>query len=434
MDISQTSAPDWGIAKRIAFRLAFCYLVLYISFDLLAIAVGGNLGSYLYKAYAKIWYPVVPWVGAHILHLKTPVDPVYLIEDGMGDTAFEYVQIFSFLLLAVLGTIAWTLIDRRTKNYREIHHWLRVYVRYVFAFVLLGYGMIKVIKTQFPFPGFSQLLTTYGNSSPFDLLWNFMGYSTAYTFFAGAVEILAAVLLFWRRTVTLGALVAVAGTLNVLMLNYCYDVTVKIASTHLLLLSLFLLAADLGRLANFFLLNRATAPVNLGPAVTSLSMSIVGGGLKFLIIAFAIYLSTKNSLTIHRMNEQAKNMPVYGMYEVEEFKFNGQLLPPLTTDRLRWQKVLFGPWGTGSPMSIVMMDNSLQTYFSARYDADKHTISIVTQNGKTKNILSYSRSDPDHLTIEGSFKADSVSVSLKKIDETKLPLVRSRFSWLNDQL
>jgi hypothetical protein len=352
----------------------------------------------------------------------------------MRDTPFEYVQVFSFLLLAVLGMIAWTVIDRRTKHYREIHHWLKVYVRYVLAFILLGYGMFKVIKTQFPFPGFSQLLTTYGNSSPFDLLWNFMGYSTSYTFFAGAVEILGAVLLLWRRTVTLGALVAFAATLNVVMLNYSYDVTVKIASTHLVLLALFLLAADLSRLANFFLLNRATAPVNLSPAITSRSMRIVGGGLKILIIALAIYLPTKNSLTIHRLNEQAKNIPVYGMFEVEEFRLNGQLLPPLTTDRLRWHKVLFGPWGTASPMSIVMMDNSLQTYFSARYDADKHTISIITQNGKTKNILTYYRPDPDHLTIEGPFKADSVSVKLRKIDETKLPLVSSRFSWLNDQL
>ena len=434
MDISQSIAPDWGTAKRIAFRLAFCYLVLYVSLDLLAIALGGNLGSYLYKAYAKIWYPVVPWVGAHILHLKTPVDPGELIMDGVGDTAFEYVQIFSFLLLAVIATLVWSLIDRRKKPYCELHHWLRVYVRYVLAFTLLNYGMFKVIKTQFPFPGFSQLLTTYGDSSPFDLLWNFMGYSTSYTFFAGAVEVLGAALLFFRRTVTLGALVAFASMLNVVMLNYSYDVTVKITSTHLLLLTLFLLAPDLSRLANIFLLNRATVPVNLSSAFTPRRMRIAAGGLKVLIIAFAIYSPTKTSLTIYRMNEQARRIPIYGMYEVEEFSLNGQSMPPLATDRLRWQKVLFGPRGSLSPMSIVMMDDSLQTYYSARYDGDKHTVTIFTQNGQTKNVLTYSRPDADHLTIEGPFKTDSVSVKLKKIDETKLPLVSSRFSWLNDQL
>ena len=85
-------------------------------------------------------------------------------------------------------------------------------------------------------------------------------------------------------------------------------------------------------------------------------------------------------------------------------------------------------------MSIVMMDDSLQTYYSAKYDSDKHTVTIFTENGRKKNVLTYSRPDLDHLIVEGPFKEDSVLVKLKKLDETKLPLVSARFHWLNDQI
>jgi hypothetical protein len=134
------------------------------------------------------------------------------------------------------------------------------------------------------------------------------------------------------------------------------------------------------------------------------------------------------------MNEQAREIPIYGIYEVKEFSRNGQLLPALTTDPVRWRKVLFGSRGTLSPMSIVMMDDSLQTYYSAKYDSDKHTVTIFTENGRKKNVLTYSRPDVDHLIVEGPFKEDSVLVKLEKLDETKLPLVSSRFHWLNDQI
>jgi hypothetical protein len=261
-----------------------------------------------------------------------------------------------------------------------------------------------------------------------------MGYSMSYTFFAGALELLGALLLFFRRTTTLGALVSGATMLNVVMLNFSYDVTVKLGSMHLLLMAIFLAAPDLGRLANVLVLNRPTAPVAPGPTFSSRWMRVCAPGAKILLITFAVYSSTRLSLTLHRMNEQAREIPIYGIYEVKEFSRNGQLLPALTTDPVRWRKVLFGSRGTLSPMSIVMMDDSLQTYYSAKYDSDKHTVTIFTENGRKKNVLTYSRPDVDHLIVEGPFKEDSVLVKLEKLDETKLPLVSSRFHWLNDQI
>ena len=62
-------------------------------------------------------------------------------------------------------------------------------------------------------------------------LWWFMGASIPYIIFAGAAEVLGGLLLVLRRTAALGALVAFAVMVNVMMLNYCYDAPVKLYST-----------------------------------------------------------------------------------------------------------------------------------------------------------------------------------------------------------
>ncbi|HVS63755.1 MAG TPA: hypothetical protein VMT85_09690 [Thermoanaerobaculia bacterium] len=81
-----------------------------------------------------------------------------------------------------------------------------------------------------------RLSQTIGESSPMGLLWNMMGYSRLYNLFSGGVDVLGGVLLLFRRTATLGALVAIGAMANVVLLNFAYDVPVKLYSMHLLLM------------------------------------------------------------------------------------------------------------------------------------------------------------------------------------------------------
>ena len=78
--------------------------------------------------------------------------------------------------------------------------------------------------------------------------------------------------LLWRRTSLLGCFVCIPVMTNVAMLNWMFDVPVKLYSTHLLLFGIALLAPDLPRLCAFFLGNRrcrrptCTSPVGVGCA------------------------------------------------------------------------------------------------------------------------------------------------------------------------
>ena len=92
------------------------------------------------------------------------------------------------------------------------------------------------------------------------LLWTFMGYSTVYTIFAGLGEVIGGAFLLFKRTRLIGSLIVIAIMSNVVMLNFAYDVPVKLFSTHLLLMAIFLTVPDIKRLSNLFFFNRAIAP------------------------------------------------------------------------------------------------------------------------------------------------------------------------------
>src|SRR5207247_2041507 len=75
----------------------------------------------------------------------------------------------------------------------------------------------------------------------------------------------------------LGALVAFGVMIQVAALNFCYDILVKLFSSHLVLMCLFLIAPDLPWLARVFVLGRGAGPRPLVPLTRreSLDRSLV---------------------------------------------------------------------------------------------------------------------------------------------------------------
>src|SRR4029079_10973623 len=119
---------------------------------------------------------------------------------GSGDTTYDYIIIFCIFVVAVIGTLIWTAIDKNKKSYRELYYCLTIAVGFYVGLTLIGYGFAKIFKTQFPYPGLNRLLQPYGNSSPMGLAWTYLGFSTGYNLFMGVAEILDVLLLF-KRTV-----------------------------------------------------------------------------------------------------------------------------------------------------------------------------------------------------------------------------------------
>jgi hypothetical protein len=412
------SAPvRWGLAKRILFRFTCVYFFLYIfPFPL-------DLIPYVDVAiapYQTLWQSFVPWVGQRVFGVEITV-----FTNGSGDTTYDYVRVFCFAVLAALAALVWTLLDRKRAHYARLDEWLRVYVRFSLAVAMISYGAYKVIPSQFPSPPLDRLLQPFGDASPMGLLWTFIGASKSYEFFSGAAEMLGGLLLIARRTTLLGALVCIGVMGNVVMLNFSYDVPVKLYSSHLLLMAVFLALPDVRRLANLFLFNRAAEPAEIRPLFKRVWLNRVGLACRTLLIAGITGFTLFGSL----QSEFASKSPFYGIWNVDELEIDGQLRPALVTDASRWRRVVFD---YPSMLGIQLMSDSRQRFF-LKMDPAQGIFNLTKRDDpQWKSALSYRQTAPGVLSLEGTMDGQKIRARIRRIGNPKFLLVDRGFHWINE--
>ncbi len=312
----QTVKP-WSTPRVIAFRALFCFFIL-IDFPF-PMSLFPGIQRLLFW-YETAYLALSVWVGKSIFHLKY----ISTARNGSGDKTTDYLALFCIVVITLVATLIWSIVDRKRRHYTTLFEFLTVYVRFALAVALISYGMYKIVPSQFPAPTLAALTETYGESSPMHLLWTFMGFSPAYNVFAGSCELLAGLLLMSRRTTPLGSAIAAAVLLNIVMLNFCYDVPVKIYSCELLAQALFLLAPHMHRLAAVFVLNRRAEPVLLAPRFTRRSLKIAHFVLKACLISFVLFTTARQSVAQRsRMQSVLLKPPLYGLYEVQKIAFIG---------------------------------------------------------------------------------------------------------------
>ncbi|MFD4433089.1 DoxX family protein, partial [Nocardia sp. NPDC058497] len=407
-------APTWHPVTRLAFRFSVAYLGLFcmwmaqISFVFL-----GVLALQLPEE-AIAWQmlslaPVSSWIGEHVFGVEAE-----LAMNGSGDQAAIWIQCGLVLVAAVLVTVVWSVLDRRRLAYPRLSSWFLTVLRLCVGGQMLFYGFAKLIPTQMPEPALTTLLLRVGDLSPMSMLWTQVGSSPAYEMALGAAEVLAGLLLFWARTATLGAMLSVISMAQVFLLNLTFDVPVKMLSGHLLLMSLVLLAPQARRLANVLVLERDSGPMvqpplfdsarkNRWAAVVQIAAGLwVTGGL--------IYLATQ------QWDEYGGGAPkpeLYGIWEVTEFTAEASPVPPLTTDPVRWQRLIIDAGSAG----YQRMDDSVVPVV-ATFDTEAHTMTLAAapsapgQTPAATTTFTVDRPADDRLTVRGELDGRPVTVTL----------------------
>lgn len=413
---------EWSPARRVGFRFVFAYLVLYsLPFPIGTLPLTAPIRGW----YDKLWHLVVPWFGAHVLHLAKPVT---IFTNGSGDTTYDYVLLLVNLTIAGLAAVIWTLLDRRARAYPRLALGLRIYVRYVLAFALLAYGSFKVIQTQFPYPPLDRLVEPYGEFSPMGVVWSWMGASYAYNLFAGLAEMTSGFLLFFRRTTMLGALLGIAVMGNVVVINFAYDVPVKLYSSHLLLMAIFLVAPDAKRLVDACLLNRAIPSAELGETFSTKRARVSARVLKTALVVAGVAAPLWQSWGYSK--QIAIHPPLYGIWEVDSFVRGHEALPPILGDSLRWRRfVVSFPGGA----TIRLLNDSTRR-FRAQVDSVKRTITLTSRQDSSRTTFRYARLGlfDDTLALDGLQGRDSLHIRLRRLDETRFLLVNRGFHWINE--
>jgi uncharacterized membrane protein YphA (DoxX/SURF4 family) len=429
------SGAVWSPILRVAFRFAFVFFLLF-----------EDLFPYRYDSGVldPVWRRLVPWVGRHALHLEIPTT------FGLGDTVYGYAQILFFAALAAIATVVWSILDRRRTNYVTLHRWLRVYVALYLGVQMFEYGLGKVFSSQILPPSQSRLLVRLGDMSPQALLWAFMGASKTYTVFTGLVEVMGGALLFVPRLTTLGALLSAGALTNILMLNVSYDFWVKLGSAMLLLMSLFLIGPDAGRLASVLVLNRRAEPAN---RESFFHRKWLNRAFLAVQLAFGGYVLVSSSMEVYQRGQKfaqrAQSVPFYGIWRVDEFTVNRQRRPPLLTDEVRWQQLVFDfhdglyccePY---LGMTIQSMEGYRRLYWM-QVDRVKKVIQLMKLNDEEVRgagfepppfqataQFTFDNPTPEQLVLEGNLEGQHIYAILHRAS-TNFILLNRGFHWVNN--
>lgn len=430
---STHASSGWKTYEKVAPRTALIYAIISTipftpEFYRQDFDAGFNVNSYTFR-----WFDAIsqnkPWFFAS--------------QEGKNYTGW-----FITVLVCALAGFLWNILDKKRKDYERLYYWFYVAARYGIALRMSWFAWAKVFPVQMPFPTISQLNTNLGDFTPGKLYWLTTGVSPFFEVFAGVFELLATILILYRRTTIAGALMMIAILVPIWFVNIGYDAGVELTSMHILSLSLLLLVRDSKRFYEILIEHKAAALTYI-PKIEFSADWKNKARLVFkygFILIFIIYRGFGYG-NLYASGKSFKlpldiGLPkVSGIYNVSEFRVNNKILPYAAGDTVRWQNVIFEKFNSISvkidkPFQV-NTKNSIRTtefygsigryYYGYKADTINHVF-ILSNRADTasKLVLHYEHPDDKHFILSGlNERQDSIFVVLTKIDK-KYPLEQKR--------
>ncbi|MDR3664275.1 MAG: DoxX family protein [Mycobacterium sp.] len=414
----------WPALTRIGFRFCFIYFGLFGLLFAQITFVYAGIVAHLLPDHAVLWQqlaldPVTRWTGHTVFGIDAPLHP----DSGSGDQAAIWMLVFDLLTVSVLGSAVWSYLDRRRTEYRRLSAWFLVFLRLCVGGQMLFYGFAKLFPTQMPTPPLRALLEPFGEFSPAAVLWLQVGSSHPYEMALGAVEVTAGALLYVQRTATLGALLSLLSMGQVFLLNMTFDVPVKVLSFHLLAMSALLLVPQSRRLADVLVLARPAPPAVQPELFDSARANRLAAVVQVALGAFALAGCALTGWQAWHEHGGGRPKPRwYGIWSVTDFTAGGRTVAPLTTDRTRWQRVVFDQDGA---LTYQRMDGTL---VDAKAHADDHVITL------TDPVATFAVEQPGagRLLLHGQLDGQPVTMSLQQQNLNDFTLRNRGFHWVQE--
>ncbi len=428
MEPLTATTTQWTFTQKILLRFTFCFIILWIiPLSPYYIPFLNNLESVMpsvvkgynniWGFFSQFWQRLADWVSSDMLHLK---EPIFKGPVGSEETRVLLMTL-SQMFLASLASFIWSILDRKRPSYNNLYYWTRVIMRYYLGYVMLGYGLSKIFHLQMSFPRLFQLTKPFGEQYPQELAWSFMGYSPAFSFYTGLGEVIGGILLFWRRTTSLGSLILIPVLSTVVMMNLAYDIPVKTHSLIYLLFAIILLIPDIKKLMNVLVWNKPTMPSAYPPMIHSFRMKKIKWILKYaFIIVVLIYEIDMKIEGQKQYGDKRQLPPLYGIYNTEYVIRNQDTVALLQNDTTVWKEIIvdFRDWAF-----IKTMNDTLK-FYNFKVDTATSTVTISAANNMLhKSVLKY-KLDPPHLHLQGIYKGDSLEMRLRRYDERNFLLIR----------
>lgn len=428
MDQTISLHTGWSTGRKLRFRYLSIFFFLFIfPFPLNLIPGASWFGDWT----SSFWDFLVNLTGPAFFGIEGEISGQ---PTGSGDKTYDWVQYFLVVVLSIIGGTIWSILDRKRESYQLLWRWFHLLVTYYVAYFLFVYGLGKVFGEQFGYPAIARMLETYGETSPMRLMWTFMSASEVYEQFSGWSEAIAGFLLLFRRTRTLGALAGAGVMLNVFLMNMSYDVPVKLFSSQLMFMCIYLALADHKRLLGIFIQNKAVGKIEWPPLFQTAWKKWTLLGLQVVISGYIILQPVISGIDLERQFNPDRPRPaLYGIHDIDLFIVNGDTIPPLTTDTIRWSKAFMDLPGFGGRQffGIKDMGNNLR-YLNAEIDTVEQVLTLKPLRD-TVNVyeLDYTF-DEGNLSLSGIFEGDTLQITSTYFNPDDFILKSRGFNWINE--
>jgi len=400
----------WSVFNLFAFRILFVYCSLYM-FTMFT--------SSLLEVPIRWFASLINWGEGFSLQ-----------QTGSGDTTFQYLLVAFNLILTLIIVTLWSVLDRKRPSYNVLFYWFQVIVRVFLFFFMLTYGFVKVFKVQFPDPSLTKLLRPLGELSPMGLAWTYMGFSVGYNIFVGLGEIIGGVLVLFRKTVSLGSLVIMGVMGHVAVMNFSYDIPVKIFSVHLVFLAFILFLTDSKRFLNVFFRNKTAEKVKLYEVSDDKIYPKIIAGLKiFVVVVVTVFFSFQGINRLSSREDMRIQDPFYGIWEAKIMIKNGDTIAPLITNNERWRYLILE---IKSIASIKMMDDSFSGY-KLELQTDEQQLSLYDEDEQPVSPnFKYQFFGDSTLQLDGIIEKDTLQLFFGKKNREDFLLINRGFHWVNE--
>jgi hypothetical protein len=412
---------QWTYWQKITFRFFFLFLVLQVLTENFLGNLFGNT-LFIWRLGEKIFVQPCLWLNRHLFHFKY-IPQGWTTFSGSLHTIRDTV----YLLFTCLICVIWTILDKRRTGYDKLLYWFSECLVIGLSCITFAYGIMKVFPVQMQSPSFIDLYTPVGNMSPFNLLWASFGYAKPYQVFSGVFEVAGAILILFRRTRVAGLLIIIAVMINVIMLNYVYQIGVLITSFYIFLIALFLLAPYVPQLVSFFFAGQQAVLLRnrYVPGRNIQTKLLKATGILFIGISFLLNIQTAYSryTRISSINSSRQ------YFLVRNYVVNGDTLRLVENDTLCWriwsERVVDGK----RFVTVATMKPDVYKTYTSVQDTLKHVLTLhpFNQNDTTSLCFNYTAINNINWRLNGMIRQKNIAVELQKINlDTTMNLLKTK--------
>lgn len=350
------------------------------------------------------------------------------IEWRLNDFSSDSKRLVILAVLLLLFSLILAFISRlkvlNKLQWHKTENVIRLIASYYLGWVLLKYGLDKLFKCQFYLPEPNILYSRVGDLDKDILFWSTMGSSYSYNIFMGISEIIPGIFLFFGKTRKLGLLLALGVLLNVVAINFSFDISVKLFSGFLLFIAFYLIGPFAVNLWRFLSNQKLVSTQSSIDTFTKSTKTFHWGNLVvvsiILIESMFVYVKNQN------FNDDKFDRSLFhGAYEVNQL-IQGE--DTLIGEKNSLKNIFYHR----DSYLIFQFKNEEMVDFKMDIDPIKKTLTLFDdeQNKKIYSIEYNQLSKKMKLIHKGKYDLEIIHCTEK--EWKKMPLIQPLFHWTVD--